>query len=53
MKFIILDAGSVSIRLTVLYEKENRLYRRYEKHKGHPLPVVFDLLKKIIQIGGL
>jgi hypothetical protein len=53
MKFTIFDAGSVSIKLIVLYEKENKLYIRDERHKGHPLTVEFDLLKKIVHTGSL
>jgi len=47
MKFIGLDAGSVSVKLVVLDEQGALLYRHYERHKGHPLSVAFTLLEKI------
>ncbi|NWF52981.1 MAG: CoA protein activase, partial [Nitrospirae bacterium] len=47
MRFIGLDAGSVSIKLVVFDEKENRLFSHYERHKGHPISVALKLLKAI------
>jgi hypothetical protein len=47
MKFIGLDAGSVSVKLVVLDEHGTRLYSHYERHKGHPLAVALALLGKI------
>jgi len=49
MRFIGLDAGSVSVKLVVLEEKGNRLYSHYERHKGHPLRVALQLLKSVTQ----
>ncbi|MEW6586684.1 MAG: BadF/BadG/BcrA/BcrD ATPase family protein, partial [Nitrospirota bacterium] len=51
MKFIGLDAGSVSVKLFVLDEQGNRLYGHYERHKGHPLSVACSLLRKIVAGG--
>ena len=47
MKFIGLDAGSVSVKLVVFDEKENKLYSHYERHKGHPVSVAIKLLKAV------
>src|SRR3989304_5319087 len=47
MKFIGLDAGSVSVKLVVFDEKENKLYSHYERHKGHPISVALKLLKAV------
>lgn len=47
MKFIGLDAGSVSVKFVVLDEHGTRLYSHYERHKGHPLSVALALLEKI------
>ncbi|MEW6068368.1 MAG: acyl-CoA dehydratase activase [Nitrospirota bacterium] len=44
MKFIGLDAGSVSVKIVVLDEKGKSLYSHYERHKGHPLAIAFKLL---------
>jgi predicted CoA-substrate-specific enzyme activase len=48
MKFIGLDAGSVSVKLVVLDAGGNRLYSHYTRHKGHPLTTALNLLKEII-----
>jgi len=48
MRFIGLDAGSVSVKLVVLDEKSNKLNSHYVRHKGHSLKVAFDLLKGVI-----
>ncbi len=48
MIFIGLDAGSVSVKLVVFDEKENKLYSHYERHKGHPVNVAIELLRAII-----
>jgi predicted CoA-substrate-specific enzyme activase len=47
MRFIGLDAGSVSVKLAVLDENGNRLFSHYERHKGHPLNVALELLKTV------
>jgi predicted CoA-substrate-specific enzyme activase len=48
MKYIGLDAGSVSVKAVVLDEKGNRLESFYVRHKGHPLNVALDMLKSIV-----
>jgi len=45
MKFIGLDAGSVSVKLVVVDEKGNRLCSFYERHKGLPVRVALKLLR--------
>ncbi|MCX5719363.1 MAG: acyl-CoA dehydratase activase, partial [Nitrospirae bacterium] len=45
MKFIGLDAGSVSVKLVVVDEKGNRLCSFYERHKGLPVRVALELLR--------
>lgn len=47
MKFIGLDAGSVSVKLVVLDERGNRLQGYYRRHKGHPLKVALELLEEV------
>jgi hypothetical protein len=47
MRFIGLDAGSVSVKLVVFDEKENKLFSHYERHKGHPISVALKLLKSV------
>ncbi len=49
MRFIGLDVGSVSVKLVVFDEKTNRLYSVYERHKGHPISVAFELLKTVMR----
>ncbi|MBM4136303.1 MAG: CoA protein activase [Nitrospira sp.] len=48
MRFIGLDAGSVSVKLVILDEKGNRLYSCYKRHKGHAVPVALELLKTAV-----
>ncbi len=48
MRFIGLDVGSVSVKLIVLDEDGNRLAGYYERHRGHPLTVAYDLLKGVV-----
>ncbi|MBI5187944.1 MAG: CoA protein activase [Nitrospirae bacterium] len=50
MKFLGLDAGSVSVKLVVFDEKRNRLYSCYERHRGHPVSVALRLLKKAVSL---
>jgi predicted CoA-substrate-specific enzyme activase len=47
MKFIGLDAGSVSVKLVVLDEKGNRLCSYYERHKGHPINIALEFLNQV------
>ena len=47
MKFIGLDAGSVSVKLVILDNKGDMLFKHYERHKGYPLHVSLRLLKKV------
>ncbi|MDO8747340.1 MAG: acyl-CoA dehydratase activase, partial [Thermodesulfovibrionales bacterium] len=44
MRFIGLDAGSVSVKHVVLDENGNKLSSSYVRHKGHPLKVALELL---------
>ncbi len=53
MKFIGLDAGSVSVKLVVLDENRNKLYSHYERHRGHPLIAALRLLKEIVGSKGI
>jgi len=50
MRFIGLDAGSVSVKLVVLDEEGSKLNSHYVRHKGHPLKVAFELLKTAVSI---
>jgi predicted CoA-substrate-specific enzyme activase len=47
MKFIGFDVGSVSVKLVVFDEKANKLSSFYERHKGHPFSVAFELLRSV------
>ena len=47
MRFIGLDAGSVSVKYVVLDENGKKLGSKYVRHKGHPLKVAFELLKGV------
>jgi predicted CoA-substrate-specific enzyme activase len=51
MIFIGLDAGSVSTKLVALDAKGNRLFSRYERHRGHPLAVALKLLEEAMEPG--
>ncbi|MCX5718021.1 MAG: acyl-CoA dehydratase activase [Nitrospirae bacterium] len=48
MRFIGLDAGSVSVKYVVLDENGTKLNNRYVRHKGHPLKVALELLREVI-----
>jgi predicted CoA-substrate-specific enzyme activase len=48
MKYIGLDAGSVSIKLVVLSNNGSVKSSLYKRHKGRPLPVALELLKTVI-----
>jgi predicted CoA-substrate-specific enzyme activase len=47
MRYIGLDAGSVSVKLVLLDEAGKRLEGHYQRHKGHPLMIAYHLLKKV------
>lgn len=47
MRFIGIDIGSVSVKVVVCDEKGQRATSFYERHKGHPLRVAYEVLKKI------
>lgn len=49
MIFVGLDAGSVSVKLVVLDSNGNKLFSRYERHKGHPLITALKLLEKAVK----
>lgn len=45
MRFIGLDAGSVSVKIVVLDEAGRKLEGYYRRHKGHPVKVALELLE--------
>ena len=47
MKFIGLDAGSVSVKLVVLDDKGYKLEEFYQRHYGHAVKTALALLKQI------
>ncbi|MDO9287921.1 MAG: hypothetical protein Q7T83_03940 [Thermodesulfovibrionales bacterium] len=47
MRFIGLDAGSVSVKLVLLDKNGVKLDSHYVRHKGHPLKIAFELLKSV------
>ncbi len=49
MRYIGLDAGSVSVKLIVLDEGGRRLRSFYQRHKGQPLITALELLKTVIK----
>jgi predicted CoA-substrate-specific enzyme activase len=51
MTFIGIDTGSVSVKIVVFDKEGNRLYDFYERHKGHPIPVLLEALKTLTQSG--
>ncbi|MFN3478888.1 MAG: acyl-CoA dehydratase activase [Thermodesulfovibrionales bacterium] len=51
MRYIGLDLGSVSVKAVVLDEKGQRIASFYERHKGHPLRVAYNMLNNIYQFG--
>ena len=48
MKFIGLDAGSVSVKLVLLDDKGKIQNSLYQRHKGRPLPVALEMLKTVM-----
>ena len=51
MKYIGLDAGSVSVKAVVLDASGNRVRSAYVLHRGHPLPVALSVLKDLASGG--
>ncbi len=51
MNIIGLDAGSVSIKVVVLNAAGKVLERHYKKHRGHPFPAAFEILKAVARGG--
>jgi predicted CoA-substrate-specific enzyme activase len=49
MKFLGLDVGSVSVKLVVLDEKNNKLENHYIRHKGHTVKIAYELLAALIK----
>jgi predicted CoA-substrate-specific enzyme activase len=47
MKYIGLDAGSVSVKVVLLDDKGKRLHSLYRRHRGRPLSVALELLEQI------
>ena len=47
MKYIGLDAGSVSVKLVVLDDEGTVCSSLYRRHKGLPLPVALEMLKTV------
>ncbi len=48
MKFIGLDAGSVSVKLVLLDEKGSKIYGTYRRHRGKPLEAALGVLNEIV-----
>lgn len=48
MKHIGLDAGSVSVKLVVLDGNGSIQSSLYQRHKGQPLPVAYEMLKAVL-----
>ncbi len=46
MNYIGLDAGSVAVKLIVLRNEGSIISRAYQRHRGRPLQVSFELLEK-------
>ncbi len=46
MKYIGLDAGSVSVKLVLLDEAGDRLLSLYRRHRGRPLSVALEMLNE-------
>ena len=49
MRFIGLDAGSVSVKLVLLDENGTLIRHFYERHRGHPLSTACHLLRKVLE----
>lgn len=47
MKFIGIDAGSVSVKVVVLDNKGNRVFSAYKRHRGQSLHVALELLEEV------
>ncbi|MCI4626204.1 MAG: acyl-CoA dehydratase activase [Candidatus Magnetoovum sp. WYHC-5] len=46
MEYIGLDAGSVSIKIVLIDENYRIIRTIYKRHKGHPIPVCYELLQE-------
>ncbi|MEJ2182636.1 MAG: acyl-CoA dehydratase activase [Nitrospirota bacterium] len=46
MRFLGLDAGSVSVKVVVLDESGAKIQGHYRKHHGHPLETALEMLKE-------
>jgi len=49
MRYIGLDAGSVSVKAVVLDAQGKKLTGLYRKHQGHPLRVALEVLRELSQ----
>ncbi len=47
MRYIGLDAGSVSVKIVIMDDGANIVQSFYERHKGHPLTVTLQRLKEM------
>lgn len=47
MRFVGLDIGSVSVKAVILDNSGRRVVSFYERHRGHPLKVAYEVLKRI------
>jgi len=47
MRYIGLDAGSVSVKAVVLDAQGRKLTGLYRKHQGHPLRVALEMLREL------
>lgn len=47
MRYIGLDIGSVSVKVVVFDERLQRIMSFYERHRGHPLIMTYEILKRI------
>jgi predicted CoA-substrate-specific enzyme activase len=47
MRFVGLDAGSVSVKVVVLDDKGRKLQGLYRPHKGHPVRTALELLREV------
>nr|MDA8082855.1 acyl-CoA dehydratase activase [Nitrospiraceae bacterium] len=52
MRFLGLDAGSVSVKLVVMDNEGNVLESFYKRHKGQPLSTAIDLLSHFVSANG-
>ncbi|MEJ2683591.1 MAG: acyl-CoA dehydratase activase [Candidatus Sulfobium sp.] len=50
MRYIGLDAGSVSVKLVVFDENGAMMHSTYLRHRGKPLEVALELLKDLLEV---